>query len=433
MEAIRRTTTSYTLLVFLFWFATALPLALLILLLQSRGLDLFEVSLLFGVNALVVVLLEVPTGSLADIVGRKRVSVWAAVLMMIGYGLFLSASSFPGLLLGSVVYGASRALASGALDAWYVDTVQALDPDIELQPLLARAGIATLLGLALGTLGGGIIGHLHRFLPTFDTPLLSEYSLPLIASLLVQLVRLLLLLLLVDEARPDTRTSWRRALASMPAFIGGALQLGRRSDLFRWLLLTTFAGGFVMVGIENFWQPHFAALLEGGEGNSLRFGIIMAGTFVAAAIGNMISTPLARRFGNRLGLLTGLLELLRGVALLLLVLQRDALPAGLFFWLVYLGMGIGGPAVGTMLHEEISARSRSTMLSIQSMVAYLGVFAGSLLLGVVAETASIGAAWLIAAAVLMALLVPFLRIDRLYRTASRKQVEHDDEAQLQTG
>lgn len=162
MKSIRHTTIVYCLLI-LCWFANALPLALLILLLQSRGLNLLQASLLFGINALTIVLLEVPTGSLADIVGRKRVTIWAVLLMIVGFDLFLTAFSFPLLLLGGVIYGASRALTSGVLDAWFVDTVQAHDPDVARQPLFAKSGVVTLLGLALGTLAGGSEGNTLAF------------------------------------------------------------------------------------------------------------------------------------------------------------------------------------------------------------------------------------------------------------------------------
>ena len=434
MKSIRHTTNVYCLLVFLYWFANALPLALLILLLQARGLNLLQASLLFGVNALTVVLLEVPTGSLADIVGRKRVTISAALLMIVGFGLFLTSFSFSLLLLGGVIYGASRALASGALDAWFVDTVQAHDPDVALQPLFAKSGIATLLGLALGTLAGGIIPYAHPFLPIGESAILTELSLPLLASLIVQLIRLALVVALVVEESPVTTEPSSGVVKTVPAFVNSAVQLSWHSGLIRWILLTTFAGGFVMVGLENFWQPHFANLLGGSEGNTLAFGVIMAGNFILGAVGNAVSTALARVLRNRLGYLAGASEFLRGLALVLLVMQGNLYLAGLFFWLVYFGMGITGPAVSAMINEEIPAELRSTMLSIQSMVSYIGVFAGSVLLGRLAHQFSVGTAWLVAGGVLITLLLPYLKIDRLYRLAIlTKQAAHDrQEAHLQT-
>ena len=414
MRSIKQTTQVYTLLVFLFWFANSLPLALLVLLMLQRGLSLLQISVLFGVNALAVVLLEVPTGSLADMLGRKRVTIWAAFLMIVGFGVFLTAFTYPLLLVGSVLYGMSRALNSGALDAWFVDTVQAIDPSIDLQPLFSKAGLATMLGLALGTLLGGIIPESFQYLPLPETAFLTKLSFPLLVSLIVQGIRIILIQALVVENRPMTAQSLQDAVTSLPAFIGKAVQLSRQRALIRWILLAAFGGGFVVVSLENFWQPHFSTLL-GGTDSTTAFGIIMAGNFVLGAVGNLLSPILSKPFHKRLGLLAGGVQVFRGMILLLLTFQTNVYPAALFFWLIYLGMGVGDPAVGTMLHGEISSQLRSTMLSIQSMVIYIGVFAGSILLGAAAEQLSIRAAWIIGSAVLFALLYPFLKIDRLYR------------------
>ena len=426
MKSIRHTTTVYTLLVFLYWFANSLPLALLILLMQERGLTLLQISTLFGLNALTVVLLEVPTGSLADIVGRKRVTSWAAILMIAGFAVFLTAFSFPLLLAGGIIYGMSRALASGALDAWFVDTVQAFDPEVDLQRLFASSGMMILLGLALGTLFGGIIPIWFNNPILSETAILTKYSLPLVASLIVQVIRLVLIHLLVVEERPVANQSFNAVLSTIPSFISKAVQISSQSIVMRWILMAGFGGGFVMVSLENLWQPHFMTLLENSENNTISFGIIMSGNFVLGAVGNMISPILAKRFGNRLGLFISSLEVLRGLSLIVLVLQRNVYFAALFFWLIYFGMGLGSPAIGKILHMEISKEYRSTILSIQSMVAYLGVFAGSLLLGWLAQRYNIETSWLVGSIVFILLFYPYLKIDQQYRSIGKTEKDHID-------
>ena len=44
--------------------------------------------------------------------------------------LILGAFSFPMVLAGFVLNGVGRALSSGALDAWFIDALQAADPDM---------------------------------------------------------------------------------------------------------------------------------------------------------------------------------------------------------------------------------------------------------------------------------------------------------------
>lgn len=329
----------------------------------------------------------------------------------------LTERSYPLLLLGSIIYGASRALASGALDAWFIDELQTLDPDIDLQPKLAQGGMLTLLALAIGTFLGGVLPTLLEFLPAEGTAILTPFSSTLVLSVVVQLIRLVLIVFLVQEKRPAVmHATARDSFNDVPVFIRDALQISRESHLIRWLLATAFIAGFVLFSIENFWQPHFALLLGGSEGNSMSFGFIMAGSFVLGAVGNMVSIPLAKALKQRLGLVAGLFELLRGAALLLLVLQQNVVPAIALFWLIYFGMGGSTSPAATMFHAEVPADRRASMLSIHSMVVYVGIFVGSLTLGVVAEFNSIVSAWAIGGAVLVLLLWPYLHIDRLYTT-----------------
>lgn len=51
----------------LFWFATALPVGVWVLFAQSRGFTLGQVGLFYGLYSLTVALLEVPSGTLADV------------------------------------------------------------------------------------------------------------------------------------------------------------------------------------------------------------------------------------------------------------------------------------------------------------------------------------------------------------------------------
>ena len=63
--------------------------------------------------------------------------------------VLLFAFSLSAFLAFAVLSGVGRALASGALEAWFIDSLQTADPDIEIQPALALAGTFELF--ALGT------------------------------------------------------------------------------------------------------------------------------------------------------------------------------------------------------------------------------------------------------------------------------------------
>jgi MFS family permease len=403
---------TYYLIISLFWLATALPLALIILLGQARGLDLFQVGLLMGVYSLTIVLLEVPTGGLADAIGRKRVAVVAYSCITLSGIVILCAFSFPLFLGGFILNGIGRALCSGALDAWFVDALQATDPELDLQPALARAGTFTFLSLGIGTLIGGLIPRLFGGLPADGTAVLTPFSMPLVFAIATSMILLVLTILMVKEDLVFTRANdWKQGFREVPAIIRAGFSLSRRNPTILLLLGTTLASGLAVISLESFWQPYFAELLGGSEGKSLFFGVVMGGNFLVGMVGNLLATPLSRLLNKRYGLVCAIFQGAWGVAIVLLALQTTSATAVLLFWLAYMNMGIINSPHNTLLNREIPAEQRSSMLSIASLAGYVGSMMGGAGLGYVAEHASISVAWIMGAVVLMVSLGLYWRVD----------------------
>lgn len=87
--------------------------------------------------------LELPTGGLSDVLGRRAVLAAAGLLNLVALTL-VGLSTAPWLLgLGMAQMGAGRALSSGPAEAWYVDTgrVGAVE-SVELLARLVAQGFA---------------------------------------------------------------------------------------------------------------------------------------------------------------------------------------------------------------------------------------------------------------------------------------------------
>ena len=91
------------------------------------GLTLEQYALLNVVWAIVIVVLEIPSGALADVIGRKRVVVLASALMVAEMGVFAFAPRgawlFSLLVLNRILSGAAEACASGADEALAYDSL----------------------------------------------------------------------------------------------------------------------------------------------------------------------------------------------------------------------------------------------------------------------------------------------------------------------
>ncbi len=95
------------------------------------GLTLEQFALLNAAWAATIVLLEVPSGALADTVGRRNLLVFTGILMVIEMVLLCFAPRgnaqllFPIFLLNRILSGAAEASASGADEAIAYDSLQA--------------------------------------------------------------------------------------------------------------------------------------------------------------------------------------------------------------------------------------------------------------------------------------------------------------------
>ena len=204
---------------------------------------------------------------------------------------------------------------------------------------------------------------------------------------------------------------------ALPDVLGEAFGLSRRNPTVLLLLGAALASGFALSGVETFWQPRFATLL-GGEDSSVVFGLLLAGSFGLGMVGNLLSTPLSRRFRKRYGLLAALSQGVQGVMLVLLALQTTVPSAAALFWLVYFSRGTLHSPHSTLFNGEVPKARRSVMLSVQSLANYAGFFLGNLTLGYIAERAGIPTAWLLAGGVTVLSLVFYLRVDARTSPAS---------------
>lgn len=432
-QRVRRIRTGYNLITAAQWFGTALPLPLVVLYAQSRGFDLFQVGLYTGLYAITVAAMEIPSGVLADILGRKRVALVAYGLSLVATVTLLFAFSMPVLLVYAVTYGVARALSSGTLEAWFVDALQEADPQVELQPALAVAGSFELGGLAAGTLLGGFLPVIFRGLPDHPTALLTPLSVPLVASAVVTALVIVAVTVVIRESRQEAQTAGLRGqgpsstqTTGTTATIGGtsitlrafgavvldALHLSRGNPLLLRLFAAAALSGVALIGVETFWQPYFVEHVGLGQDGTGLLGMIFAGCFAAGMVGKVASVALTRIMGHRHARVAALFQAAQFVSLLLLSRLDTVFLAVACFWLIYFSLAGTGPSVATLFHGQVPSHRRAVMLSLHSMATFVGASVGSLLLGWVVRSTSIPLAWTLAAGLLACSLWLLLRIDR---------------------
>lgn len=125
---------------------------------NEHGISTSQVSVVFLVWALVALVLEIPSGALADRVDRRRLLAGAFALRAVGIAIWLVWPSVAGVCIGAALWAAHDALASGAWEALIHDELAAVGAAHRYAPVMARIGQFSNLGIAAGALlGAGLL------------------------------------------------------------------------------------------------------------------------------------------------------------------------------------------------------------------------------------------------------------------------------------
>jgi Major Facilitator Superfamily len=389
----------FVLLTGLRWVPVGFTAPLLVLLPLSRGLTLGQVGLTMACYAATTALLELPTGGLADAVGRRPVLVASSVLSVVVFASMLVADGLGPWIAIKVLAGAARALDSGPLEAWYVDEVRRLDPTADIRKGLSRAHAAEGGGLALSAVTGGLL----------PVAIGGTLNAAVFAALVAQGVQLAGVVALVTDDRTSGHRAPARAAGRVPDVIRTGLAIGMKRGPVCWLLCGSAVWGVALAGIELLWQPRFTDLL-GGRSDTGPLGFLMAGAFLPAAAGPAMAPRLARLVGGGTSRAAMACTLTQATSYMGLAAAGSIALAAPTFVMVYLLGGARGPFHNELLHEHVAAAQRSTMLSAVSLSLMAGGLVSTLSLPVLVGMAGIPWTWALVGGVLAASALLYLAI-----------------------
>jgi MFS family permease len=413
-----RLTRHFVLLRALRWLPLGLVLPFLVITPEARGLSLGAIGAVFAVHSAVAIALEVPSGVLADMIGRRRVLLVGALLTAISLLIFAVAGAIGTFMVSVGLLAAGRAFISGALEAWYVDSLRVLDPAAPLSRGLSRGTAAEGIAMALGALVAGGLVSIAGPGDSGDGAL-SGYGVAALAGAGAALAYLAAVAALVDE-KPHpmhlsgARTSIGRRAAAIFAtardeFLGSAV--------VRVVVVTGVALGMSFTAVELLWQPRLADLVTNPDSHGVVFGALAAGSMLAVALGAHFSERLNRRLGLRLAYLLG-----PGFgALWIALLGAPQSPASfaLFYLLAYLGMGFAEPMHYELLNDAVGPTARATLMSAEAFAGQGGALVANLSVGALASSHGSGLAWALAGTLLtvttLAVALPLYRSARIAR------------------
>lgn len=398
----------YLVLLALRWLPVGLLIPVFVLLPLSRGLSLSEIGLVFAVQGLVVMGLELPTGGLADSIGRRPVLLVATAVSLVSMTAFFAAHTVEVFVLAMALQGVYRALDSGPLEAWFVDATLAASPDARIERGLGAGNTVLSLAIAGGALLSGGLIALH------PVDAVEALALPVLVGIgIIATYGVALAILMHEPPRARDARALAASARAVPTVIREGLGLLRGSRVLLGLVAVELFWGFSMASFESLFPVRLSEVV-GSQGQAAALmGPVGSAAWFASAAGSAAVVAVSRRIGVARS--AAALRVIQGVTIVGMGLLAGPIGLVAAYLGCYLAHGASNPMHTTLLHREVEGSHRTTVLSMNSMVGQPAGALGAIVLTAIADAASVPTAMLVGG-IICAVAAP------LYLPARRAEV-----------
>lgn len=399
-----RVVRTYLLITGLFNLAASLIWGVDTLFKLHAGLDIFHVMLTNAAFTLGMVVFEIPTGVVADTLGRRVSLLLCIATLFVSTLLYVTIAwrgwGFWPFMLTSVFLGLGYTFYTGAVDAWLVDALKATGYVDPLEQVFARGQMVFGAAMLVGTLGGGFLGQIGLWVPYVVR---AATFVPLFA---------LAWMGMREMGFTPRALELRRVPAEMRRVFVEGLRYGLHHRVVRPVMFASLVNmSFMIFGFYS-WQRYFLDLL--GRDLVWVSGLIAALLSLSMILGNALVGRLSRVIRTRTGLLAASAAV-QAVTVVLcgavgLGFAGGATAAGVplrflvvvALYLVYgTALGAMGPVKQGYLNAHIPSEQRATIISLDALFADAGGVGGQTGWGYLSKIRSIGEAWMYSGAMLL--------------------------------
>lgn len=310
---------------------------------ESNGLSMKDIMVLQAIYSVAIVVLEIPSGYMADVIGRRKTLIFGVIFGTAGFATYSLSHGFTGFLVAEVILGIGQSCISGADSAILYDSL--LEKG-HREKYTRYEGRVTSLGnvaeAVAGILGGLLAGITLRV--------------PYIAQTVVTLMALPAAITLKEPARkvPLIKASFMEILRI------ANFALFRDRPLRRNIFFSAITGTATLT-MAWFAQPFF----EYSRIDIVWFGLLWTSLNFTVAITSYSAHYFERRLGRTRSILL--------IAILIpcgyLALGQFHEPTGLIIlYLFYLVRGFATPVLKDYINRLTSSHIRATVLSVRNFI-----------------------------------------------------------------
>lgn len=346
---------------------------------EAKGLSFTQIMLLGSISSICVVLFEVPTGAVADKIGRKLSLIIGAALWGVSLGIYVFSRSFYAFGFAEVVFALGGTFMSGADTALLYDSLKANGMEREIQRIEGRAKSYCFYAQAIGSVAAGFFYKIN-------------IELPMIVSIFFMLVTMLVSMGFKEPPIEDKKgkygESYLKQIADSGRYILGHEKV-KAIMFYSMVFYIFYRGGFFL------FQPYFKEVNIPVE----YYGVIF---FLFNIVAGITSRNCYRIMEKTKGKTLMFLSSLMIISFLALGITKIWIGFIAIF-LQQMARGIYGPATTKYINKNIPSDKRATILSFFSLLTNLAGAAAFPLFGILKDSTNIFNTHLVLAAAMFIL------------------------------
>ncbi|MEN8235783.1 MAG: MFS transporter [Actinomycetota bacterium] len=354
------------------------------LFLLDAGLSIAEVFIANAAFSVGTVLFEIPTGVVADTIGRRASFLLSLVVLAastLAYvGLAQVGSGVVAFSAVSIFIGLGYTFYSGAMEAWLVDGVRELGFDGDMDRVFARGQVVGGVAMLVGTVGGGFLGQIDLALPF------------LLRSALLAALLVLAFFGMHDIGFQPRAVTMRTLPTEASAVATAGIRHGWQSRPLRLIMIAGAVQNGFFFWAWYAWQPYFLELLE--RDAVWVAGVVAALLSLAMIAGNALVGLFTKACGRRTTILLWTGAVFGGASIGVGIAGSFVIALG-FLLIASVAMGVQMPVRQAFIHGMVPSEERATVVSFDSMISGIGAVGGQAGLGVYAERSSYSAAYVV--------------------------------------
>ena len=331
----------------------------------SRSLDTFQIVSLEAVLIIAVLFSEVPTGIIADKIGRKFSLSFLIFLLIIGNIWTVFAHSYFEFIIIQVIFGIGIAFGSGAIEALVYDSLKSQKRENEMSKIWGSINSYSLIASVIAVIVGGYLARSHD--PTTFVFLIWLFTFGAIIAFIISLF--------IKEEKHQKKI---KEVSPFILFKESTGHILKNKSLRKIIYLSLFTLPFTHV-IMFLFQPYF---LDAGVPNAL-WGVAMAGGTILGVLLMKYAYKIEEKIGMKKTIF--LTTIFPGLLYFAMAFLIGPLMSFIWYLLLKGISSLRDPLFSQYQNDHIESHNRATVLSVISMIVSFYLAIMRLVLGKIAN------------------------------------------------